>query len=455
MRILAVVALLALATTASAADPAPAASAQPDPLTNLVLQRLAAEEQPTCVAVGTVSEVGRVVFACKKEAGPVTFDRDSLFELGSVSKVFTGLLLADMVRRGEVALSDPISKHAPKDAKLPTYNGREITLGDLVTHRSALPLLPPGFVPADMSNPYAALDTKALYEALARTSLDRDIGTRQEYSNFGLMLLSDLLGRAAGKRYDELVAERIFKPLAMTSTAVKLSPEQAKRMVQGHGNEYRRVAPWDFDPALSGVGGIRSSLLDMMRFVEAASGRRPLGLRETFATSFTPLINEPGGTSTLFAWGMRKRDVGRLLFHNGQTGGMRATLVVNPDNGTGAVVFTDSTANLDDLAFHLVDASLPIRVKRETVALDAAKLSEYVGVYELNPGFDLRIYRDGDALMAQATGQGTVQIFPEALDRFFFKIVDAQLSFRRGQDGKVVSVILHQGGRDIPGPRKP
>jgi hypothetical protein len=96
-----------------------------------------------------------------------------------------------------------------------------------------------------------------------------------------------------------------------------------------------------------------------------------------------------------------------------------------------------------------------VRVKRETVALDAAKLSEYVGVYELNPGFDLRIYRDGEALMAQATGQGAVQIFPEALDRFFFKIVDAQLSFRRGQDGKVVSVILHQGGRDIPGPRKP
>ena len=142
------------------------------------------------------------------------------------------------------------------------------------------------------------------------------------------------------------------------------------------------------------------------------------------------------------------------MFHNGQTGGMRATLVVNPDNGTGAVVLIDSTANLDDLAFHLVDSTLPLRLKREAIAIDAAKLEEYVGTYQLTPEFALRIFREGDRLLAQATGQDAVPIFAEAPDRFFLKLVDAQLTFRRDASGQVDSVILHQGGRDIPGPRK-
>lgn len=282
----------------------------------------------------------------------------------------------------------------------------------------------------------------------------RDIGKQQEYSNFGMMWLSDLLGRSAGKPYDQLLDERILKPLGMTSTAVRLSPEQSKRLVQAHGSEYRKVPAWDVDPALAGVGGVRSSLVDMMRFVEAASGRRPQGLRETFATSFTPLINDPQGTSTGFAWGMRKRLVGRLLFHNGQTGGMRATVVVNPDNGSGVVVMTDSTVNLDDLAFHLVDTSLPLKRRREAIALDEKKLEEYVGTYQLSADFALRIFREGERLLAQATGQDAVPLFAEAPDKFFLKLVEAQLTFRRDDKGKVDSVVLHQGGNDIRGPKR-
>jgi D-alanyl-D-alanine-carboxypeptidase/D-alanyl-D-alanine-endopeptidase len=391
-----------------------------------------------------------VAFACNKGAGPLALDRNSVFEMGSVSKVFTGLLLADMVRRGEVALSDPVSKYAPPEAKLPTFGGKEITLGDLVTHRSSLPRLPPGFAPADMSNPYAGFDSKALYRALAATSLEREIGSRQEYSNFGIMLLSDLLGRRAGKRYDELLAERVLKPLTMEAT----SAAPGKAVVQGHAADYRPVPAWDFDPALAGVGGVRSSLLDMLRFAEAAAGRRPQGLGLSFATSFTPLVNEPQGTSTLFAWGMRKRSVGRLMFHNGQTGGMRATIVVNPDNGTGAVVLTDSPANLDDLAFHLVDSTLPLRSKREAIDLAEAKLEEYVGTYQLAPDFALRVFREGERLLVQATGQDAVPMFAEAPDRFFLKLVDAQLTFRRDAADKVDSVVLHQGGRNIPGMRR-
>jgi CubicO group peptidase (beta-lactamase class C family) len=247
----------------------------------------------------------------------------------------------------------------------------------------------------------------------------------------------------------------VFKPLGMTSATALPTAETTRRLVQGHNAAYQPVPPWTFDPALAGVGGIRSSLLDMMRFVEGASGRRPMGLGLSFATSFTPLINTPTGTSTLFAWGMRKRDVGRLIFHNGQTAGMRSMVVVNPDNGSGVVVLGDSPANLDDLAFHLVDPTLPLRQKREAIALPESTLQEYVGTYQLTPEFALRVFREGERLLVQATGQDAVPIFAEAPDKFFFKLVEAQLTFRRDDKGRVESVILHQGGRNIPGPRKP
>lgn len=442
--------------TCAAQDVPSAAKGSPnDKLSQTVMARLASEEQPACVAVGLIGQFARTALACTNSAGKLTIDPNSVFEIGSFSKAMTGVLLANMVERGEVKLSDPISKYAPQGSKLPTRGGREITLGDLVTHRSSLPRLPPGLKPADPANPYKDFDSKALYESLAITELTADIGTRQEYSNYGFMLLSDLLGRAAGKRYDELVAERIFKVLGMTSTGVVLPPDVDKRLVQGHAAGYAPVPAWNFDPALAGVGGIRASLVDMMRFADAAAGRRTLGLQKTFDTSYLPLIDKPDGTSTLLAWGMRRRDSGRLIFHNGQTAGMRSMVVVNPDNGTGAVVLTDSTVSFEDLAFHLVDPSLPLKVRRAEVTLDDKMLDDYVGTYPLTPEFSLRIFREGSRLLLQATGQQSVPIFAEAEDRFFLKIVDAQLTFRRNEKGQVVSVTLHQGGRDLPGPRKP
>jgi len=178
-----------------------------------------------------------------------------------------------------------------------------------------------------------------------------------------------------------------------------------------------------------------------------------MGLGKTFDTAFLPLVDKPEATSMLFAWGMRRRASGRLVFHNGQTAGMRSMIVVNPDTATGAVVLTDSVLSFEDLAFYLVDPSMPLKVRREAIALDDKVLDEYVGTYPLTPEFSLRIFREGSRLLLQATGQQPVPIFAEAADRFFIKLVDAQLTFRRDENGRVMSVTLHQGGRDLPGKR--
>ncbi|QJR15804.1 serine hydrolase [Usitatibacter palustris] len=461
MRFLALIAGFA-AAAALAADPPQAAVTDPpkdlapDPFTSLILQRLSAEEHPTCVAVGIVASSTRVAFGCTKSAGPVKYDRDSVFEIGSVSKAFTGVVLADMVQRGEVALTDPVSNYAPKGAKIPSRNGREITLKDLVTHTSGLPRLPVGFQPKDMSNPYASFTTQALYDSLAVTELQSDPGAKQEYSNLGFMLLSDVLGRRAGKSFDRLLEERVLKPLFMVSTGVRLDEDATKRLVKGHNAKYEEVPHWDILPSLAGVGGLRSSLIDMLRFAEAASGRRDSPLDKAFALSFHKLLAVERGTSTAFAWGVRDRGVGRIYFHNGETGGFHAMIAVNPDAKTAAVVLVDSATSLDDLAMHLVDTSIPTKVRREAIALDPAKLDDYVGLYVLTPEFSIRVFREGNRLMTQATNQGPVEIFAEATqDHFFVKAFEAQLVFKRGSFATVESLTLIQGGRELAAKKAP
>ena len=151
-------------------------------------------------------------------------DGNTVFEMGSISKVFTGALLADMVARGEVKLDDPIAKYLPQTVKVPSRNGRQITLLDLATQSSGLPRLPSNMRPADFSNPYADYSVQQLYEFLSGYSLTRDPGQRYEYSNLGVGLLGHVLALRAGKSYEEILKERILDPLGMNDTRVDATP---------------------------------------------------------------------------------------------------------------------------------------------------------------------------------------------------------------------------------------
>lgn len=427
----------------------------PDPTAGIVLKRLMDAGQETCVAVGMVGVPAGATFGCTSRAGPVAFDRDSLFEIGSISKAFTGVLLADLVRRGEVKLDDPVSKWSRPGAKLPTFEGRELTLKDLVTHTASIPRLPPGFTPTVPDNPYSTFTVDDLYAALARTTITRRIGSASEYSNFGFAWLSEMLSRAGGKPFEVLMKERVFDPLGMTNSFITVPADRLARRAKGHGAGYREVPFWDVHPQLAGVGMIKSSLGDMLKFAEALVGRRDTPLKESLALSLT-ILHEPLGKQALaYAWHVMEREGGRLFMHNGGTGGFRSALVFNPVKRTAAVVLVDSTVDMDDLALHLVDPGMPLKVARVALPLAHAQIDAVAGRYELRPGFVIEVRREGDKAMSQATGQGAIEIFHEGPDRFFTRVVEAQLEFRRGADGKVESMVLKQGGREIPGRRLP
>src|SRR5262249_20556032 len=144
-------------------------------------------------------------------------DEDTIFEIGSITKVFTGLLLAEMVERGLVKLDDPIQKY------LPVPVPQEITLLHLATHTSGLPCDPPGWKPRNNNNPFADYGTKELYAFLSSWRLEREIGTRYSYSNLGMGLLGHLLSLRVNMSFEDLVTRRICDPLGMDDTRIHLS----------------------------------------------------------------------------------------------------------------------------------------------------------------------------------------------------------------------------------------
>jgi serine-type D-Ala-D-Ala carboxypeptidase/endopeptidase len=442
---------LALVPFAAAAQK----SGQEAALDAIVAERLGESESPACIMVGWVGETTRVSSGCTRGAGPVAFDRDSLFEIGSITKGFTGLLLADMVRKGELSLDDPAAKFAPPEAKLPAFEGRPIRLRDLVTHTSSLPRLPPGMNPANPLDPYADFSVDALYAALARTSADSTLGMGFAYSNFGFMWLSELLARRAGKPYPEVLTERVLAPLGMSHTSIPVAGADPKGAVIGHNVLYRPTPAWHLDPQMAGVGGLLSSMSDMLKLAEAMAGRRDTPLKESIALA-TQELRKPGTSDAIgYAWFVRERPGARVVWHNGGTGGFRSAIAVNASDRTGAVVLVDAAVSFDDLALHLVDASYPLMKKRVALPLAAQDRAQYAGDYELRPGFVIRVYVDGDRLMSRATNQGAIELLRDGADTFFVREVQARLAFRRDAEGKVAGLTLTQGGRDIPGKRIP
>src|SRR5258706_2197756 len=427
-----------------------AAQAEPDSLARIVAERLEQSEAPACIAVGLVAETTQTSFGCSAGAGRIVPDAKSIFEIGSITRGFTGLVLADWGRKGELSMEDTAAKYSPADAKLPDRGGVAITLRDIVTQPSGLPRMPPIFKPANPRNPYADFDASALYNALAHTEATNQEG-RYEYSSFGFMWLSEILSRRGANGYEALLRERILDPLGMEDTRLSLSPDQLRRFVPGHDALYNVVPHWDNAAELAGVGGLRASLGDMLKLAAALAGRVKTPLDETIELALKPMRPSMPGTSTGFAWITRERGDIRIQFHGGGTFGFRSMIAVNPATRTAAVVLVDSFTSFDDLAVHVVDSQFPLMRKRVGLFTDAAMRNEYVGRYVLTPKLTLTVFVDGDRLMTQGTGQRAIEIAREGPDTFFPYVVPARLRFSRASDGTVDGLTLEQGGVELQG----
>lgn len=303
----------------------------------------------------------RVVAAGRRggEGSPAP-DGRTVFEIGSVSKVFTTTLLAEMVARGEVALDDPVRRFLPDSVRVPSRGGREITLLDLATATSGLPRLPGNLSPADRADPYADYTESRLYAFLSGYTLPRDPGAAYEYSNLGMGLLGHVLALRAGKPYEELVAERVLLPLGMRDTRIVPTPSMRERLAAGHRADLAPVGGWNF-AVLAGAGGWRSTADDMLRFLAAQLSPPPGPLGRALAMAREP--RRPTGRPELrigLGWHVVDRGGRSIAWHNGQTAGYHSFVGVDAASGAGVVVLGNSAAGIDDIGFHLLDPARPL-----------------------------------------------------------------------------------------------
>lgn len=285
----------------------------------------------------------------------VQYDGSTIFEIGSITKAFTGILLAEMVERGEVRLEDPVQDLLPKGTVVPSRNGRQIRLVDLSTHSSGLPRMPDNFAPADAANPYADYTPELLYAFLRRHQLSRDIGERSEYSNLGAGLLGHALSLRAGKSYEALVTERILVPLGMTSTRVVLRPEDRAKLAPGHSPGGSPVGNWDIT-TLGGAGALRSTTDDMLKFVAANINPPDNALGRAIRAAHVPRASFSDTAKVGLNWMIQATRFGRtVIWHNGGTAGYRTYAGFDPERRVGVVVLSNRANGVDRIGQHLLD----------------------------------------------------------------------------------------------------
>jgi CubicO group peptidase (beta-lactamase class C family) len=432
----------------------------------ILVQRIDEQHQARGIVVGLVDASGRrvVSYGVRDEGDNRPLDGRSMFEIGSMTKVFTSLLLADMAEHREVKLDDPVARYLPSGAKVPERGGKQITLIDLATHTSGLPRLATNMAPRDLTDPYADYTAEQLLQFLASYQLPRDIGAKYEYSNLGGGLLGYALSRRAGTSYEALVKQRITGPLGMRSTSITLSPDQTVRLEKGHDASLHAVANWNFQDATAGAGALRSDADDILTFLEAEIGFGSRALAAPMEAQLRP--RRPTGipnTDIALAWHITTTPKGPIVWHNGGTGGYRTIMAFDPKARVGVVVLSDAStpAGADDIAFHIL-AGTPLAQpppppkpaqEHHEIPVDAEVMQGLAGRYQLAPQVIAEVTVQDGQMSIQLTGQGKAPVYFEGPNRVFWKVVDAQATFETDAEGQGAAMVLHQNGRDLRAPR--
>jgi serine-type D-Ala-D-Ala carboxypeptidase/endopeptidase len=428
----------------------------------ILAKRIDQQKQAVGIVVGVIEPTGRRVVAYGNLANgdPRPLDGDTIFEIGSVTKVFTSLLLADMVNRREVTLDDPAARYLPGNVKMPERSGKSITLHDLSTHTSGLPFLPGNFKPKD----YTVDD---LYQFLSGYELPRDPGSEFEYSNLGAGLLGRLLANRAGTGFERLIGTRITQPLNMLDTGIVLSASVQQRMATGHNGVLAPAATLDL-PTLAGAGALRSSANDMLTFLEAFLGYKESSLAPAMRAMLEfrrPALKAQIGLGWLF----NSVEGKEIAWHNGRTAGFQSVVGFDPKTRTGVVVLANAStpSGVDDIGGHLLNPRVALANpepprQRSEIPIDPKLFDHYTGRYQATPNLIFEITRDGDHLFAQSfvrlpdkqpgnlTGMPKLELFAEGENKFFAKVADNQVTFETAPNGRAERLIMRRTGRDMP-----
>jgi CubicO group peptidase (beta-lactamase class C family) len=380
------------AAPAESAPPAPPATLTDAEIKTILQDRVEGDKVSVGLVVGLLDAQGSRVISCGKldNGSSPEVNGDTLFEIGSITKVFTRLLLHDLVARGEMTLDDPVQKYLPASVRMPTRRGKQITLWDLTTHTSGLP--------REMGDPWTV---EHLYAFLGHYKLRRDPGDQFEYSNIGVALLGHVIALKAGQDYETLVRERICRPLKMDSTVITLTPELQVRRATGH-TSVNRPAGYIGMQDIPGCGALFSTANDMLKFASARLGLTPSPL--------SPLMKKT------------------LVGHNGGTFGFSTELAFDLKQHHALVVLAN--CRNDDVVTQLTALLKEQSPKPpDTVVLSAEPGDPFVGQYYAGEGRIRSVRREVGRWLLQEWGQGSCELFPLSQTNFYNQLFGCRASF--------------------------
>ncbi|MEM6470867.1 MAG: serine hydrolase [Planctomycetota bacterium] len=381
----------------------------------------------------------------------------TIYEIGSISKVFTGIMLADAIQNGLVTADQPVQDLVPDDVRIPTWKNapdRKITLRDLSTHVSGLPRMPNNLnVLAQLSDPYANYAASDLFTFLKAHQLRRSPGEKEEYSNLAVGLLGEVLSQQQNLTYEALLRSRITEPLKMRDTCLSLSESQLERLAPPHNIGRKPSSNWNFK-ALAGAGAIRSSIGDMLKFCRANLNVPDNETGKAISSAFSKQREAVGASSRPMGFGWIINPGSETRWHNGGTGGYHSILLINQKEKHCVVVLCNTaSAEVDRLGSEIMTVLRGDDVKpksfRKTIRVSKETCAKYVGTYQFNPlvSMDVAADDEGTSLTVQLTGQEPLGIYPETETLWFLKAVKADVEFTVDEDsGQCTAATLFQNG---------
>lgn len=309
----------------------------------MLKQSVGGNEKVVGMIAVTVGERGTRMATFGSSGVPgLALGSDTVFEIASITKVLTSLLLVDMVQRGEVAFDDPVAKYLPASMTI-HQRGRPITLLDVASYTSGLPNMPSNMPPKWWTLPNAMGDYTEgkLYEFLSSYVPEYEPGTRYEYANLGFGLLGVALARRAAKSYEELLIERVCNPLGLSHTRITLSGDMRRHLVQPHDLELKPTPLWDMQ-AFAGGGAFRSNARDLTVFLKACMGLKQTPLGKAMARLVeTRTPTRLAGTEAALGWFITSAKDEEFVWKTGGSGGCNSFIGFSTRNQRGAIALSN------------------------------------------------------------------------------------------------------------------
>lgn len=386
-----------------------------------------------------------------KDNKPIS--KNTIFQIGSITKVLTTLVLMDMVENKQLNLDDPIEKYLP-NISVPEYEGKKITLRHLATHHSGLPCIPQNFQPKNPKNPYVGYSTQDIYDFLGKYKLEKAPGDQFEYSNYGMGLLGHILSLQSKKSYEQLITDSICKKLDMKNTKLFLGKDDD--FANGYLDK-KQVDLWIID-SLAGCGGLHSNISDMAKFLSVNMGLKDSSLSSLLKKCQKKQCSLGPACGIGLGWIITSTDSGDIIWHNGGTGGFRSFLGFNNQTKKGVVVLANSGEPwLDSFAMHLLD---PKKYPKPSIDKTLAKDIDYLKLFEGSYTyiakvdeykFDLSIKLNNSKLF-YTCAQGEIELLPESYGVFSFKNIPGQtLQFLFDKDKKIIKANSVLADKSVDG----